>query len=155
VKLALVVPAGTTIEAGTVSLVPLPPDVIATVESPLPLLESDTVHCVLPPGGRLTSLQLNEEILGGPSSVNIAVRETLPRLAVTTACSSAAGVSAVTEKTPVDDPVATVTVEGSVRSGLVLVSDNTIPLPLAAAVSVTMQVPVAPGARLPGAQDRE
>jgi hypothetical protein len=155
VKLALVAPAETTIEAGTVSPVPLPADVIVTVESLLALLESETVHCVVPPGGRLTSLQLNEETLGGPSSVNVVVWETLPRLAVTTACSSTAGVAAVTGKMPADDPGATVTVEGRVKSGLVLVSDSTIPLPTAAAASVTMQVPVVPGSRFPGAQERE
>ena len=64
-------------------------------------------------------------------------------------------VPAVTVKVVLEEPAPTVTEAGTVRAATLLESDIAAPPEPAAADNVTVQVEVAPAARLAGAQDNE
>ena len=64
-------------------------------------------------------------------------------------------VLAVAVKVALEEPAATVTEAGTVRAARLLESDTAAPPEPAAADNVTVQVEVAPVAKLAGAQDNE
>ena len=153
-NVALVLPAGTATDAGSTRPVLLAGEVRVIVEFP-PALDRTTVQVVVPPGGRVVSAQVREEMAGDACKVKVVACDALPRLAVRLAGSSDVGEPAIAEKDAVLEPDGTVTVAGAVRSGLVLASSSVTPPAPAAFVKVTVQPAVAPAARMVGLQTSE
>ena len=153
-NVALVLPAATTTDAGSDRPIVLAGEVRLTVEFPA-ALDRVTVHDVVPPGGSVVSAQLSEVMAEDACKVNDMACETLPRLAVTVAGSSAVGEPAITENAAVLEPEGTDTVAGAVRSGLVLARRRVTPPAPAALLKVTVQPAVAPAARTFGEQTSE
>jgi hypothetical protein len=150
-KLALERPAGTITELGMLNPSDAPADVIITRVSPA-VRDNDNSHCAVAPGNTVAGVQLKDKIRGGARRVNVVVRETPPKAAVTATGSSDVGVADTALKDAVVAPESTVTEGGTVRSGLLLVNEMTFPVPVAAALKMIVQAAVAPGSRVAGRQ---
>jgi hypothetical protein len=96
---------------------------------------------------RLAGPQVNPFNAAGESRLIVVVRVTPAPVAVMVAVASAVTAAAVAENAALVCPEATVTLEGTVRLGLLLDKLTGKPLDCAATVSVTLQLRV-PGARM-------
>jgi len=154
VKVALEEPAATVTEAGTVRAATLlesdtaaPPDAAAA--------DNATVQVEVAPVARLAGTQDSELKTTGANSETEAVWETPLKVAVTTAVWLLEMVPAVAVKVALEEPAATATEPGTARAATLLESDTAAPPDAAAADNATVQVDVAPVARLAGTQDNE
>ncbi len=153
-NVAVVAPATTVTEAGTVS------DVLSlarvTAESPGATWVSVTVQVLVAPCPILAGLHATPETGGGATKPKVAVCELPPRFAVTVAfwwlVSEA---EAVALKVTVVAPAATVMEGGTVSKALLLASMTAAPATGAGVFNVAMQLAVALELRLPGLHVRD
>jgi hypothetical protein len=147
-NVALVLPAGTVTDAGTVAAaLLLPRDITIPPTGAGPLRVTVPVE-PLPPS-TLVGLRLNELKAGG-FTVNVAVRVVEPKTAVIVTPVEAATGIVVTVKVAVVFPADTVTDEGTVAAALLLLSEISAPPAGAAPFSVTVPVELTPPATLVG-----
>ena len=140
VKVAVVDPAATATDPGTVSAAVL----LDSVTVPPPVFDSVTVQVLVPPVPRVAGVHDTELTTTAVASEIDAVRVLPFNAAVSVAVWSAAIVPAVAVKVAVVDPAATATDPGTV-SAAVLLDSVTVPPPVFD--SVTVQVLVAAGCR--------
>jgi hypothetical protein len=143
-KVAVVVPAATLTDAGTLSEALLLASV--TLNPPVGALwVSVTAHVLTPPGPRMAELQATPESGEGTSRVMEAVCVLLPSVAVTDAFRLLVmEAAAVALKLAVVAPAATETEAGTVSRSRLLLTSVTLAPPLGAAwVSATVHVPIA------------
>jgi hypothetical protein len=150
-KVADVVPDVTVSEAGVVS-----PVLLSESETEEPAAGaaelSVAVQVAVAPEDRLVGLQASEEMPTGAVRFSVALRETPFSVAVTEAVWVLAITPAVALKVPVVVPAATVTEAGVVSNVLPLDTETAVPPAGAGLVRVTVQLLVAPEARLEGLQ---
>jgi len=153
-KVALLLPAGTVTDPGTVRFALLllsetvtpPPDAAAV---------RLTVQVLVPAATSEPGTQLSPASCAGPcegTTVRLKVCELPFRLAVSCTVIAAVTVAAVITKLTLLLPAGTVTDPGTVRFGLLLLSETVRPPPGAAAVRLTVQVPAPAAASDAGLQ---
>jgi hypothetical protein len=151
-KVAVVAPAATVTDAGTVSeVLPL---ASVTVEPPAGAVwVTVTVQVLIALCPRLVGLQASPDIVTDPERVTVVAVGLPPRVAVTvTLWLLAIEAAAVALKVAEVAPAVTVTDAGTVSEALLLASEIMEPPAPAAWLSVTVQVLTAPCPRLEGPQ---
>lgn len=152
-NVADVFPAWITAEPGTVTLGLL--DVKGTSRFPLSTaLVSETVQVLQAPGAMVCGVQLTEDTAAGPVTFSENVVLLLLTVAVKTALRFAPTVPAVAVKAALFEPLGMKTEPGTVTEGLPLDNATVIPPLGAFAVSVTVQLLLAPDPILAGLQAR-
>ena len=138
-KVPVVAPAATVIDAGTVSTVLL----LVSVTAPPPVgaaCVNVTVQVLEAFCPKLVGLQAKDDTVTGATRLTVAFAELLLYVAVTVALWLLAMVVVVALKVPVVAPAATVIDAGTVSTVLLLVSVTAAPPVGAACVNVTVQV---------------
>ena len=155
VKFAVVHPAGTVTDPGTVRAVLLLESVTAAPLVPA-TLESVTVQVALPPGPRLLAEQESAVTVGVVNTrLTEAVFEPLFQVAVTVAVRPPKIVPAVAVKVALVVPAATVTDAGTVKYVVLLDNVTAAPLVPATLDNVTVHVALPPELKLEGEHETE
>jgi len=149
----VVLPAGINTEEGATSPLPLSLTML-TVRSPA-ALATTTVQLVVAPAASVGPAQVREAMAGAASNEIAVVFEPPFNVAVTVAVPSDPGRPATTGNLPLLDPEGTVTVAGTLRSGVLLARETTAPSGGAALLNVNVQSPCPPVGTLPGVQPRD
>jgi hypothetical protein len=153
-KLAEVAPDGTVTAAGT-TRAGLLLDSATLAPAGGAALVRVTVQALVAPEVNVVGLQVTEASAAGADKLNETAWEALPRVAVRTAVASELIVPAVALKLALLDPAKTLTVDGTVRFGLLLESPITVPPVGAAPLKLTVQADVPAVASKVGLQLKE
>jgi predicted deacylase len=149
-KLVVALPAATVTEAGTDTALLLS-EIVTTCPPDSAALLSVTVQVAVAPDSSEVGVQLRLEGTGGATSASEALADVPLRPAVSTAVPSAATWDAETANVALEAPATTLTDAGVVTTALSSANTTRLPPAGAALFSVTVQVAVAPEAKLAGA----